>query len=348
MPLSSCTSRWVTAMNDCTAFHAERQTGLGGSDIGAILGLNPWRTPFQVYQEKIGEAAPFEGNLQTRFGSYAEEFVAREYCQATGRQVQRFNAMLRHPTAPLIGHVDRLVVPEGQKRASYKSEIRTDLGLEAKTASAFATGRDSDWGESGTDQVPEAYLTQTAVYMALTGCPQWDLAVMFGNQEFRIYRLRRDLELEAMILDEATRFWRDHVEARNPPTPSSEAEARQRWPRHSEGRIVEADQEIAALLCQLADCKRRGKEVADEEQGLKDRLLPLLADADSVRQGDLSLATYRANKDSQRTDWSKLAMAIMSWADFDTDQTAEWLNKYTTTQPGARVLRLAKDLERIQ
>lgn len=44
----------------------------------------------------------------------------------------------------------------------------------------------------------------------------------------------------------------------------------------------------------------------------------------------------------------KLALALMSWDDFDTDQTAEWLNKYTTTQPGARVLRLAKDLERIQ
>lgn len=335
-------------MNDMATFHQDRLSGLGGSDIGAILGLNPWRTPYQVFLEKIGEAAPFEGNLQTRFGSYAEEFVAREYCEQTGRQVQRFNAMLRHPTAPLIGHVDRLVVPEGQKRASYKSEIRTDLGLEAKTASAFATGRDSDWGESGTDQIPESYLVQISAYQALTGCPHWDLAVLFGNQEFRIYRLRRDLELEAMILDEASRFWRDHVEARHPPTPSSEAEARQRWPRHNEGNILEADEEVMALMCQLADCKRRGKEVAEEEQGIKDRLMPLLADADTVRQGDLSLATYRANKPSQRTDWSKLAMDIMSWADFDTDQTAAWLNKYTTTQPGARVLRLAKDLERIQ
>ena len=125
-------------MNDLATFHHDRLSGLGGSDIGAILGLNPWRTPYQVFLEKIGEAAPFEGNLQTRFGSYAEEFVAREYCEQTGRQVQRFNAMLRHPTAPLIGHVDRLVVPEGQKRASYRQEIRTDLSLEAKTASAFA------------------------------------------------------------------------------------------------------------------------------------------------------------------------------------------------------------------
>ena len=278
-------------MNDLTTFHAQRLTGLGGSDIGAILGLNPWRSPFQVYLEKVGEAAPFEGNLQTRFGTYAEEFVAQEYCHQTGQRVQRFTPMLRHPTAPLIGHVDRLVIPDGAKRASHRQEIRTDLGLEAKTASAFATGRGSDWGESGTDQCPEAYLIQAASYMALTGCPRWDVAVLFGNQEFRIYHLARDLELEAMILDEAARFWTDHVLARVPPDPTSEAEARQRWPRHSEGRVLEADDALLVMLQHLADTKRRGKELEDEEQGLKDLILPLLKDADSVRHGCLSLAT---------------------------------------------------------
>ena len=330
-----------------TKFEQDRMTGLGGSDIGAILCLNPWRTPFQVYQEKIGEAAPFDGNLQTRFGTHAEEFVAREYCQQTGRQVQRFKAMLRHHEVPLIGHVDRLVVPVGQKKASHMGQIRTDLGLEAKTASAFATGRASEWGESGSDQVPESYLVQCAVYMALTECPRWDLAVLFGNTEFSIYHLSRDLELEEMILDEAARFWTDHVLARNPPTPSSESEARQRWPRQSDGKVIDADDAMAVMFQHLADCKRRGKEVAEEEQALKDLILPMLADADSVRRYGQPLATYRANRDSQKTDWPKLAMAIMSWADFDTYQIGEWLNKYTTTQPGARVLRLAKDLERM-
>ena len=332
-------------MNDLTTFHAQRLTGLGGSDIGAILGLNPWRTPYQVFLEKIGEAEPFEGNLQTRFGSYAEEFVAREYCEQTGRQVHRFNPMLRHPTAPLIGHVDRLVVPAGAKKASHMGQIRTDLGLEAKTASAFATGRASEWGESGSDQVPEAYLVQCAVYMALTECPKWDLAVLFGNTEFRIYHLTRDMELEAMILDEAARFWTDHVIARVPPTPSSEAEARQRWPRHSEGKVLEADDALAVMFQHLADCKRRGKEQAEEEQALKDLILPLLADADSVRRGEMSLATYRANKDSQRTDWQKVAAFLRPM--IDDGAYTNIVAGYTTTQPGARVLRLAKDLERM-
>ncbi len=344
MNSSGCMSPWVASMNDLATFHADRLSGLGGSDLGAILGLNPWRTPYQVYLEKIGEAPPFAGNLQTRFGTYAEEFVAREYCQQTGRQVQRFNAMLRHPEVPLIGHVDRLVVPDGAKKASHMGEIRTDLGLEAKTASAFATGRGSDWGESGTDQCPEAYLVQAASYMALTGCPRWDVAVLFGNQEFRIYHLKRDEELEAMILDEAARFWTDHILARVPPDPTSEAEARQRWPRHIEGLYLEADDAMLSLLQQLADCKRRGKELDQEEQGIKDRLLPLLADADSVWRGDATMATYRANKDSQRTDWQAVANFLRPLVDDGAFENI--LASYTTTTPGARVLRLAKDLER--
>jgi putative phage-type endonuclease len=332
-------------MGDMATFHAERLSGLGGSDIGAILGLNPWRTPYQVFLEKTGQAEPFTGNLQTRFGSYAEEFVAREYCEQTGRQVQRFNGLLRHPDAPLIGHIDRLVIPEGAKRASYRQEIRTDLGLEAKTASAFASGRDSEWGEAGTDAVPQSYLLQSAAYMALTGCPRWDLAVLFGNQEFRIYHLTRDLELEGYIIEEASRWWRDHVIAGGPPDPSSEAESRQRWPGHQPGKVLPADQNLLRLARALAATKKLVEEWSKEEHAIKDELLPLLADAEMVEDGGRSILTYRANKASQKIDWYKVATELLSR--YDADERQAITDVYTTTQPGARVLRLAKDLEKL-
>lgn len=319
-------------------FHADRLTGLGGSDLGAILGLNPWRTPFQVYQEKIGAAEPFEGNLQTRFGSYAEQFVAEEYTRVTGRQVQRYTPMLRHPTAPLIGHVDRLVIPEGAKRASHRQEIRTDRGLEAKTASAFAAGRSTEWGESGTDQIPESYLVQTAAYMALTGCSTWDLAVLFGNQEFRVYTIARDLELEAMLIDESSRWWRDHVEAVMPPDPHSEIEARQRWASHRPGAWIDLDEDGVGDLRALARVKAEICALEAQEQAIKDRLLPRFADAEIVRYQGETIATYKSNKPSQVTDWKKLANSLLG--DFDDLSRAARLEPFTTEKPGARTLRL--------
>ena len=324
-------------------FTADRLTGLGGSDLGAILGLNPYRTPFQVWSEKSGQSEPFTGNLQTRFGSYAEEFVAREYSDRTGRQVQRYNSLLRHPNAPLLGHIDRLVVPEGAKRASHMREIRTDLGLEAKTAHALAASRNGDWGEPGTDAVPASYLIQCQAYMLLTGCAHWDLAVLFGNSDFAIYHLHQDPELGEYIVDEASRWWRDYVIADTPPPPSSELEARQRWPGHTPGKVVDLDEAQAELLRDYAALKRQAKSQEAWEKILRDQLFPVLADADEIRINGQAVATYRANKASDKTDWKALADELLRG--FDPEDRDRYLADYTTSVPGPRVLRLGKALE---
>ena len=324
-------------------FTVDRLTGLGGSDLGAILGLNPYRTPFQVWSEKTGRSESFTGNLQTRFGSYAEEFVAREYSDRTGRQVQRYNSLLRHPNAPLLGHIDRLVVPEGAKRASHQREIRTDLGLEVKTAHALAASRNGDWGEPGTDAVPASYLIQCQAYMLLTGCAHWDLAVLFGNSDFAIYHLHQDPELGEYIVDEASRWWRDYVVADVPPPPSSELEARQRWPRHQAGKVLTATVEVGLQLRQLAQIRADMRLLEAREKAVKDQLYPALADAEVVIYGGEEAATYRANKDSQKVDYQGVAVELMTGMD-PADQ-ARVLAAYTRTVPGARVLRLAKSLE---
>lgn len=317
-----------------TDFHCERLSGLGGSDLGAILGLNPWKTPFQVWQEKTGSIDQFEGNLQTRFGAYAEEFVAQEYTRTTGRRVQRYTNMLRHHTAPIIGHIDRLVIPDGAKRASHQLEIRTNRGLEAKTASAFAAGRADDWGENGTDQIPESYLIQVAAYMALTGCEVWDLAVLFGNQEFRIYSVERDLELESILIDEATRWWKTHILENSPPSPRSESESRQRWATHRPGAAIDLDDPGIEDLRSLARVKAEIRALENQEQTIRDRLIPKFADAEIVRYQGETIATYKANKPSKTVDWQSLVHH--HWP----EPPPEMLEPFTTTKPGARALRI--------
>ena len=324
-------------------FTADRLTGLGGSDLGAILGLNPYRTPSSIWLEKTGRLIPEVDGIHLRHGQWNEQFIADEYTRATGLRTQRYNAMLRHPEAPLIGHVDRLVIPEGAKIASYKTEIRTDLGLECKTASAFAAGRDSEWGPAGTDQVPQSYLLQIAGYQALTGCERWDLAALIGNSDLRIYHFTRDLELESYLLEEASRWWRDYVIADTPPPPSSELDARQRWPGHSPGRALEADESLYTDLTLLARLKAEIRDYEKQEQALKDRILPALEDAEIITWAGKEITSYRANKASNKTDWKALADELLRG--FDSEDRASYLAEYTTTVPGARVLRLGKALE---
>jgi putative phage-type endonuclease len=324
-------------------FHTERLSGIGGSDIAAILGLSKWRTPYQVWMEKTGRSQQVDSSLPMRWGTYAEEFVAREYADRTGRGVQRYNAMLRHKDAPLIGHIDRLVIPEGAKRASHRTEIRTDRGLECKTVSAFALGRDSEWGPEDTDQVPSQYLLQVAAYQALTGCQHWDLAALIGNTEFRIYHFTRDLELEGYLLEEVSRWWRDYVIADTPPPPSSEMEARQRWPRHDPGKTLNATMDIGLQLRQLAQIKADIRALEAREKAVKDALYPALGDAEIVIYGGEEAATYRANKDGQKIDYPSVVADLMTG--MDPVEQARIMAAHTHTVHGARILRLSKALE---
>jgi len=324
-------------------FTADRLTGLGGSDLGAIFGLSPYRTPHDVWLEKTRRTTPVVDGIHLRHGQWNEQFIADEYTRATGQRTQRYNALLRHPEAPLIGHVDRLVIPEGAKTASYKSEIRTDIGLECKTASAFAAGRDSEWGPAGTDQVPQGYLLQVAGYQALTGCARWDLAALIGNADLRIYHFTRDLELEGYLLEEASRWWRDYVIADTPPPPSSELEARQRWPGHSPGRAIEADESLYTDLTLLARLKAEIRDYEKQEQALKDRILPALEDAEIITWAGKEITSYRANKASNKTDWKALAERLLPTV--SEALRAQFLAEFTTTVPGPRVLRLGKALE---
>lgn len=294
----------------------ERKTGLGGSDIGAILGLSPYRTPVDVWAEKTGRAPGQEETLQMRFGTYAEEFVAREYTAKTGNAVQRFTSMLHHSTAPVLGNVDRLVIPAGAKIASHKTEIRTDLGLECKTANAFAAFNSDDWGDEGTDQIPPAYLVQCATYMALTGCRAWDLAVLFGNQEVRVYNLKRDNELESEIIARASEWWGKHIVADVPPEPTCEADIKRLYPSDN-GSAIEADTETLELIARAVELRHQIAALEAELDGDKKAgsigvigsIKAYMGESSRIVLGAEEIITWKASKPSQRFDTKAFQVA---------------------------------------
>ena len=343
------TTALATLTGKLAQFLAERMTGLGGSDIGAILGLSPYKTPLDVWMEKTGQVAPQESSLQMRFGAMAEQFVADEYEATTGRKTQRFNPMLRHPSAPLIGHVDRLIIPDGAKVASHKQEIRTDRLLECKTANAFALNS-GEWGDSGTDLVPATYLVQCATYMALTGCETADLACLFGNHDFRVYTIARDRELEAALVEQATIWWQRHIIEGAMPDPRTAEEAKRVWPAHIAGKRVIVDVTVADAIRRRADMKKQIGDIEKQIGEIENVILPAIADGDEVVCNGAVVATYRANKASPRTDWASAADQIKGWMiehniEGGVDAVRDCIDSSTTMKPGARVLRIAKSKE---
>ncbi|RXJ70761.1 hypothetical protein CS022_22280 [Veronia nyctiphanis] len=122
-------------LNDEDRFHFQRRLGIGGSDVAAILGLSPYRTAYEVWEEKTGRSEPddLSDNDRVHFGNELEDVVAREYARRTGQKVQKRNHPFVHKTQPwLRANIDRHIVG-------------ADKGLECKTADKWAA-RDM-WGK---------------------------------------------------------------------------------------------------------------------------------------------------------------------------------------------------------
>jgi hypothetical protein len=117
------------------------------------------------------------------------------------------------------------------------------------------------------------------------------------------------------------------------------------WARHTEGKILEADNDLIMDLRAYAAVKAQMRALEKDEQALKDSILPRLTDAETIWYNGRSQATYKASKDREFIDWKGIAHNFMEgWSQEEEDQI---IASYTTTQPGARVLRLSKSLEEL-
>ena len=134
-----------------------RKKGIGGSDSAAIVGLDRYRSPFDVYADKLGLKPEIPDNEAMRQGRDLEQYVAERFMEATGKKVRRRNAMLQHPEYPfMIADIDRWVVGE-------------NAGLECKTTSALNRAKFNQ------GEYPPSYYVQCVHYMAVTGAERWYL-----------------------------------------------------------------------------------------------------------------------------------------------------------------------------
>ena len=278
-------------------FTQDRTKYIGGSDIGAILGLSKFRTPLEVWMEKTGKEVRKLDSLPLRFGSFAEEFVASEYARATGFELRHDESIYIHPTHPMMSaHVDRVVLGNGLSKPATRL-------LECKTANPFARG---EWGEPGTDQVPMSYLCQCIWYMAITGIAQCDLAVLFGNSDFRIYEIARDLELEALVIEKALHFWNEYVLKDIPPPAQTEGDYQALFKKSDPSKTIEANQKTVELIRQLQSLSKQSGDVDSEITQVKQHIMNEMKEAEVLLYQGNVIVTWKAPKPSYRLDGKRL------------------------------------------
>ncbi len=283
-----------------------RVKSLGGSDVGAILGLSKYKSAVDVWMEKTGKEVKYSDSLPLRFGQFTESFVAQEYALATGLSLVKHEKAIIHTEYPFMhGHIDRYVQEQSEPLFNEHGELTASRILECKTANPFAQ---SEWGESGSDQVPLPYLVQCVWYMMLTNINRTDLAVLFGNADFRIYEIHRDQELETMVLNKAIDFWNDHVLKDVPPPANSENDYKQLFSKSSQSKSVEASTETTELIKKLQELQTEIERHEDKVSQIKQVIMSQMQDAEVLTYQGQTIATWKAPKASFRLDSKKLAL----------------------------------------
>lgn len=178
-----------------------RKTGIGGSDAGAICGLNPYSSALNVFYDKTTEETEDEDSEAMRQGRDLEEYVARRFTEETGLKVRRSNMMYRSEKHPfMLADVDRLVVGE-------------DAGLECKTANAYNADK---WKDG---EIPAHYVIQCCHYMAVTGKRSWYIAVVILGMGFQYAKLSWDDGIIGSLIQVEQDFWEGNVLAGVMPGP---------------------------------------------------------------------------------------------------------------------------------
>lgn len=152
---------------------AERKKSLGGSDMGAVLGMSPYASPLSVWMDKTGKTPDKEPSEWMRLGTDLEDYVAQRFSEKSGLKVINDTATWRNDKYPhLHANIDRKVV--GQKS-----------GVECKMISTLNEKKYRD------GSFPDNYYVQCVHYLAVSEYDRWYLAVLIYGFGLRIYLMTR-------------------------------------------------------------------------------------------------------------------------------------------------------------
>lgn len=283
----------TTATDSRLAAPEARTLRLFSQDAAAALGLDPDKSPLELWLEKTGrQTASLENDTRDEstpafWQSVLEPIIAWRYSRSTGHKVRRYRREVSHTSPDLLWMVARI-----------EREVLDDEDVQLLVCRAVGASDVHRWQEG----VPVAMRLQVMHLLAVTGKHAADVAVLLGGQQWQIHRIERD-EASIAQLIEGERQFSHYVDTDRPPptdgsTSAGKALARL-YPQDSGARRDFRQQAgLLAIYLELKVLRQALQAKQARAAELQQRLQQALGDA---THGDFPHGSIRWQRSQDRT-----------------------------------------------
>lgn len=288
----------------------KRKEFIGASEIPTILGLNPDKSPYQLWLEKTQRETPDGENKHTQRGHLLEQAVADHFQTDTGSRIIKSSAkdiIYIHKEHPFIGGTpDRFYFPQ-EKDGKRVLECKTTM--------------------KQVEEIPLPWYVQLQVYLGLTGTDKGAIAWLssyfgfnFGNVTLDFDNSTYDLAIQASV-NFYTEYWQKDV----PPSATTVADVQKMFASHSQGKLKEINCEMYEKHRRLSILKQQAKELDGQISSIEDEIKLQYADFEGMTYGGEIVSTWKTTKEIERFDKSALQK-----------ENPEIYNRFVKVEPGQR------------
>lgn len=268
-----------------------RESGIGSSEVATIVGLNPWETPYQLWRRKVGFDAPKQENFAMKAGHYLEDAVAQFWHDETGQDIIKSSA-----GDWLIVNDERPYMRVSPDRTYWLADMphnNVNKGiLECKTTQMSIDA----------DDIPKHWFCQVQYQLGVAELEQGSLAWLCSGREFGYKNLALVPDFFAWLVEEVEKFWLDNIQGKQEPTAANVQDILLKYNRHTDGKIVEVNDDIFAAYQNLKAVKDELSAIEEKKAALEEKIKLGFGDAEAISYGGQTLATWKAPKPSNKFD----------------------------------------------
>lgn len=309
----------IVRYSDRDGWLASRSMGIGSSEVGTILGLNPFETPYQLWRRKKGLDGPKPENFAMKAGHYLEDAVSKFFEDATGHTIIKASAgdwLAINKAKPYLR-----VSPDRTYWLKNSKHTVANKGIcECKTTQLYVDG----------DSVPRHWFCQLQYQMYVLEVNHGALAWLTQGREFGYREYNLDLGFCKWMISRIEDFMERYINGDEVPADTTVQDVQLRYPRHAEGKELTATDELLDAVEKLREVKAEMAALDNEKKAAEAVIKTAMADAEAVvTEGGKALVTWRAGKDRNVFDEKRFAA-----------EHADLYADYKTTRPASRTFLL--------